>query len=59
VLVNETGSVDTVLVATSSGYELLDTAALQAVAGWSFAPATTNGRPVTVWVMVPVRFALQ
>lgn len=59
VLVNETGLVDTVRVATSSGYELLDKAALQAIAGWSFAPATRNDRPVTMWVMIPVRFALQ
>jgi protein TonB len=59
VLVNETGAVDTVRVATSSGHELLDRAAMQAVAGWSFAPATRNGRSVTMWVMVPVRFDLQ
>jgi protein TonB len=37
---------------------LLDEAAVQAVRGWVFSPALANGRPVKVWVGVPVHFVL-
>ena len=34
----------------------LDDAALEAVRQWVFKPASTGGKPVAVWVAVPVRF---
>ncbi len=36
----------------------LDTAAMQSVLRWKFRPATRRGKPVAVWVAVPVRFSL-
>lgn len=37
---------------------LLDTAAMDAVRGWRFTPALTNGRAVPAWVAVRLRFTL-
>lgn len=42
----------------SSGFGLLDRAALAAVHGWHFHPAMRGGRPVAAWVEIPVRFHL-
>ena len=36
----------------------LDDAAVNAVRQWVFKPARTAGKPVAVWVAVPVRFTL-
>lgn len=44
---------------TSSGYPLLDTAAMRAVRSWRFHPGTENGRPVTMTVLVPIDFRLE
>ncbi|GHA74362.1 energy transducer TonB [Cognatilysobacter bugurensis] len=41
---------------TSSGESQLDDAAIAAVRGWEFAPATRNGQPVTSRIQVPVTF---
>jgi len=37
---------------------LLDAAALAAVKCWRFRPATAAGKPVAVWVAIPVKFTL-
>jgi protein TonB len=37
----------------------LDDAALDAVWDWKFKPARTNGKPIAVWVAIPVRFRLR
>lgn len=37
----------------------LEEAALDAVWQWTFTPATTAGKPVEVWVAVPVKFTLR
>ena len=42
----------------SSGYDLLDRSALEAVRDWKFSPAKKMGRPINMWVDVPVRFEL-
>ncbi|MDP1963480.1 MAG: energy transducer TonB [Reyranella sp.] len=42
----------------SSGFSLLDRAALAAVHDWHFHPAMRGGRPVAAWVEIPVRFHL-
>lgn len=44
---------------TSSGYEILDNAALQTVKSWRFAPARHLGQPVTQWFLVPIKFSLE
>ncbi len=46
-------------IATSSGYPLLDKAAMRAVRSWHFHPGTENGRPVTMTVLVPIDFRLE
>lgn len=56
--IGESGAVESVVVARSSGHALLDTAAVRAVRGWRFAPARRDGRPVAATAEVPVRFAL-
>ncbi len=43
----------------SSGYEILDKAALQTVKTWRFAPARRFGQPVTMWFLVPIKFSLE
>ncbi len=57
-LIDERGAAREIRLQASSGYPLLDRAALQAVEDWQFMPETVNGRPVAVWVEVPVRFAI-
>jgi protein TonB len=37
----------------------LDATAVAAVAQWKFKPAKAEGKPVAVWVAVPVRFTLK
>jgi protein TonB len=55
----ESGKVGRIEVATSSGFEVLDKAALDSVNGWIFFPGTRNGKKTKQWVMVPVRFTLR
>lgn len=59
VVVSALGTVTDVKVASGSGSELLDAAALDAVRGWRFSPGLRNGRPVAMRVRVPVRFELR
>jgi len=58
VLVDASGSVADVRLAASSGHSILDRAAMNSVRSWSFSPGLSGGRPRQMWVMVPVRFAL-
>ena len=57
-LIDEQGAARQITLQASSGYPLLDKAALQAVEEWQFMPETVNGRAVAVWVEVPVRFKI-
>lgn len=57
VLVDEEGAVDSAMVAESSGHQALDSAAVQGVRTIRFEPALQRGRPVRVWVRVPVHFS--
>lgn len=59
VLVGEKGATKEISVASSSGYELLDDAAVKAVAQWRFVPARHGDHPQTMWVKVPIEFRLQ
>lgn len=53
------GKAGQVLLQESSGYEILDKAALQTVKTWRFSPARRFGQPVTLWFLVPIRFTLE
>jgi protein TonB len=52
------GDPEEVLIWKSSGFALLDNAALAAVRHWQFEPARRNGNPTVAWVEIPVRFQL-
>ncbi len=56
-VINEQGHVQDPAVETSSGHELLDQAALDAVSAWTFKPATLKGKPVAVYYTITIRFA--
>lgn len=55
----ENGSPGQLLVKKSSGYEILDQAALSAVRKWKFVPASKNSVHIRTWGDVPIRFVLQ
>jgi len=57
--VAESGSVNKVSVAESSGNESLDLSALEAVKNWKFTPARKNGVIVGQVVRVPITFSLK
>ncbi|MCZ7625697.1 MAG: energy transducer TonB [Candidatus Methylomirabilis sp.] len=58
VLVRVDGRVERLTVDRSSGYEMLDRAAVDAVREWAFFPAKRGGKTVESWVLLPVKFAL-
>jgi protein TonB len=59
VKVDATGKVAAISVYESSGYELLDDAALRTVRRWVFYPAKRNGKPVAYEYLKPVRFTIR
>ena len=59
VLVSREGKVSDLRLSASSGYEVLDQAALASVKTWLFDPGTRGEENVDMWVKVPVRFQLE
>ncbi|SPD71738.1 conserved hypothetical protein [uncultured Desulfobacterium sp.] len=59
VFVNEKGRVSNLWVSNSSGYTVLDNAAVEAVRKWSFEPGAKGDMKVAMWVKVPIRFELK
>ena len=59
VLVNQQGRVARVEVADSCGYAMLDRSARKSVRQWRFEPARRFGRPIEMWVQVPIKFELR
>ena len=57
-LIDTDGNVSDLRLFASSGYGILDKAALSSVRSWSFQPGTVGGRRKAMWVKVPVRFEL-
>jgi protein TonB len=53
------GMPTSVAVRTSSGYERLDQAALEAVRRWKFVPAKLGDKTVAAYVVVPIAFNLK
>ena len=58
VLVDEEGRAKAVEVNTSSGHDMLDQAASEALKKWRFVPAHAAGKPIETWVKVPIEFQL-
>lgn len=59
VLVSPEGLPAQVRLARSSGYRLLDAAAIEGVRRWMFRPARQAGRAIEAWMEIPVRFELR
>jgi protein TonB len=59
VLVSAEGLSETVAVDQSSGYEILDESAVEAVKKWLFTPAMQGNSPLASTVLVPIIFALR
>jgi protein TonB len=58
VKLDKSGSVISVEISSSSGFRLLDQAALDSLRHARFAPALRGGKPVAASVIVPIRFQL-
>ena len=59
VLVNRNGRVKDLRVFASSGYQILDRAAMASVKKWVFEPGISGKEKVEMWVRIPVRFQLR
>lgn len=57
--VSRYGRVEKMKIYQSSGYAMLDKAAMAAVKKWDFEPAKQNGLAMSSWVQVPVNFVLE
>ena len=57
--VQREGEPSEVLVDQSSGYKILDEAALKAVRKWKFTSAHRGGQTVSAWIKIPIRFELE
>ena len=53
------GEAKEVRIRTSSGFERLDLAAMEAVRRWKFVPARQGDEAVEAWVVVPILFSLR
>ncbi len=53
------GKPATIKLHKSCGYGILDKSALRAVKKWRFLAGTTDGRPVTTTVIIPIHFILR
>ena len=59
VLVRKDGRAGSIRLARSSGYEVLDRAAIKGVRNWLFHPAKRGDELVEMWVEIPIRFQLK
>ena len=59
VFVTTRGEAGEVVLHASSGFDRLDSAALDAVGRWKFAPAQRGDEAVAAWVQVPISFSLR
>ena len=57
--VTAAGACGAVRVFSSSGYAMLDDAALSSVKTWRFVPAKRAGQAVAQWVKVPINFSIR
>lgn len=59
ILIETNGQVGKVTVLQSSGYDILDRAAVKAVKGWRYRPVLENGFAVTRQAQVRIKFVLE
>lgn len=59
VYVSPKGRAERVDIKTSSGFDRLDRAAIDAVQSWRFVPARRGEEVVAAWVLVPVSFVMR
>jgi protein TonB len=59
VKVLENGKAGKIEIEESSGFKVLDTAALKSVRDWTFVPGKINGKKTEQWISVPIRFVLK
>jgi periplasmic protein TonB len=59
VLVKADGTAGQVEIKSSSGYPLLDESAKSTVRHWRFHPATSDGKPIADWFLIPIPFKLE
>lgn len=57
VRVTDTGRVDSIVVAESSGHPAFDSAAIEGARDLRFRPARKNGKRIEIWAEVPVHFS--
>jgi protein TonB len=55
----ENGRPERISIGQSSGYPILDEAAVGAVGRWKFIPAQREGKPVKSLAQVPIVFSLR
>lgn len=53
------GSCGEVLLARTSGNDLLDRSAMDTVAKWKFTPAKSQGKDIAQWVSIPITFSIK
>jgi TonB family protein len=58
-LLDETGAVARTLVDQTSGYDALDTAALEVAETIEFTPAMNRDKTVAVWISLPITFTVR
>lgn len=58
-LVTREGKVGDAKIIKSSGYQVLDVSALNAINNWLFEPGIRDGRVEDMWVRIPIRFKLR
>jgi len=56
VLVSKDGKAASIQLSRSSGYNILDRAAIKGVRGWLFYPAKRGDELFEMWVKIPIRF---
>lgn len=53
------GKVGNISIATSSGYDMLDQAAIESIQKWKFSPAKKQNECIDQWVNLPINFDLK
>jgi protein TonB len=59
VLIDRNGKVVDLLMAKTSGYPILDKAALTSMKNWSFEPGMVGKERTAMWVRIPIKFELK